>query len=425
MIPQAKESLQATEILAAGDILAAHGGQAVALETIRRGGTVGDFMRTMADRVKSEAPARAADQLLGIDSSAPELRGYSLGRALRAAYHAHIGNDARAWNQAGLERDVSNLATTKTDTVPGGFFVPLGLLARDFNVGTASQAGNLLGAGVDGMRGADPLRRVSVVGNLGASFLTGLKVTTTLPRFESDTAAAYKPETGAAVQLTETTVAAVLTPKRLPVQMVLSRQALLQSTPQLDAAISRHLLGAIMEQLDHGALNGTGSNDTPVGVRNTSGIGSVVGGDNGGQLAYTHLADLEKAAADADAAELLSGFAVNSATRRWLRTKPKATGLDFVWENTATPLLGHRACVSNTLPSNLSKGASSGVCSSVVYAANWAELFVGVYGGGVDLLIDRFTVADEGKVMITATLLAGVGVNVPGAFAKMDDALTS
>lgn len=423
MFPQDKQNLEATEILALGDIMAVHGGQRIALDTIRKGGNTRAFMEAMIRESKLRSTDKAADALLGIDSGAPELRGYSISRALKASLEVQVGIKD-AWNNAGLERDISSIAATRSNSVANGFFVPMGLLARDFNVGTASQAGNLLGAAVDGNHVADPLRRVSVIGGLGATILSGLKFTTTLPRFVSSTDAAFKPEIGAATQITETTVAAVLTPKRIPVQMTLSRQALLQATPQLDAAISRQLYGAIMEQIDYGALNGDGTNDTPVGVRSTGGIGSVVGGTDGVQLTYTHLADLEKAPADADAAELQTGFAVNSATRRWLRTKPKATGLDFCWENSATPLLGHRALVSNSLPSNLTKGASSGVCSSVLYSADWAELVVGIYGGGVDILLDRFTVADQGKVKITASLLVGVGVNLPGAFAKMDDALT-
>jgi hypothetical protein len=77
------------------------------------------------------------------------------------------------------------------------------------------------------------------------------------------------------------------------------------------------------------------------------------------------------------------------------------------------------------VPNNLTKGTSSGICSSLIFGSDWAQLVVGVYGGGVDILVDRITAADQGLVKITAAVIVGVGVNVPAAFAKMDDALTA
>lgn len=76
------------------------------------------------------------------------------------------------------------------------------------------------------------------------------------------------------------------------------------------------------------------------------------------------------------------------------------------------------------LPSNLTKGTSTTVCSALAYSSNWSELIVGIYGGGVDIVVDRVTMADTGQIKINASVLAGVGLNLPAAFAKMDDALT-
>ena len=97
--------------------------------------------------------------------------------------------------------------------------------------------------------------------------------------------------------------------------------------------------------------------------------------------------------------------------------------LPEIWVGGDRPLLGYRAGVSNILPGNLEKGTSGAVCSSVLYSADWSNLVIGIYGGGVDLNVDRITLAAEGKVRITAALLVGVGVAQPAAFAKMDDAI--
>jgi HK97 family phage major capsid protein len=208
--------------------------------------------------------------------------------------------------------------------------------------------------------------------------------------------------------------------------MVLSRQALVQATPELDQAISRHLVGALLELLEYGAINGDGTSDAPVGIRSTAGVGAVVGGTDGAQIDITHLADLENApeAANVPPTEN-AGFLVNAATKRWLRTKAAGTNLPYLWQGGERPLLGHRAGVTNNLPSNLSKGASGAVCSTLLYSADWSQLFLALYGGGIDLTVDRVTMASAGQIRIVAALHAGVGALVPAAFAKMDDGKTA
>lgn len=406
------------ETLALGDLLAVYGGPQLALQVLKRDQGAFELLRAVAERAKSGAAQNSADALLGFDA-ARDARGYSICRLIRAQAEGR-------WSDAGLERDLSNLATTKTGAAPNGWYIPLGVALRDFNIGTASEAGNLVGAVIDGGRAVDPLRKASVLAGMGATILTGLRSTLEIPRFESTTAAAWKSEIGAAVAVTESTARVDLVPKRSAVTMELSRQALVQATPALDKAIMQHLTGCLLELLEYGALNGDGTNDAPVGIRSTSGIGAVVGGTDGAQLDFTHLADLEKAAdlGNFPATEN-AGFVVNTATKRWLRTKAAGTNLPYIWTGGERPLLGYRAGVTGNLPANLSKGASGAVCSTLIYSADWSQLILGIYGGGIDLTVDRVTKAAEGKVKITAALHAGVGALVPAAFAKMDDAKTA
>jgi HK97 family phage major capsid protein len=388
------------------------------MDTIKRGGGVPQFMAKIAERARSLPLQATADRMLGFESARDGL-GYSISRALHAAME-------RSWDDAGLEREVSDLSQTKTGKVPNGFFVPLGILSRDFNAGTASEAGNLIGSVVDRRADGDPLRKVSALAGMGATFLTGLSATVSLPRFTSSSSAAWGSEVAAAGEVFEETTSIELTPKRCPVTMVLSRQALIQGGESLDIAISRHLIAAVMETVERDALNGDGTSNAPVGLRSTSGIGSVVGGTDGALLTFAHLCDLEDKPAAANCRENeFSGFIVNSATRRYLRTTARGTGLDYIWDGGARPLLGHRAAVTNLMPSDLEKGASGAVCSSLLYASDWSQFLVGMYGGGVDVTVDRVTLAATGKVRITAAALVGVGSIHPQHFASMDDAKTA
>ncbi len=417
MIPISTYDARTVETLALGDLLEAYGGPKTALQVLKRGGAAPEFMRAIADRVKESPLSAGADAMLGLDTH--ETRGYSICRAVRAMM-------TKDYNGAGLERSISDLVCTKTGIARGGLTIPLALMARDFNVGTAAEAGNLVGMAVAGQRANDPLRKVSVLAGMGATIVSGLRETVRIPRFNSSSAAAWKSEVAAAATVLEQSAVVDLTPKRCAVQMTLSRQALMQARPELDVAIGRHLTAALLELIETDALNGDGTNDAPVGVRSTAGITTVVGGTDGLQLTFDHLADLEKGPDAGNCAVTENaGFVVNAATRRWLRTKQRAAGLGFVWDGGERPLLGNRAAVSNILPSNLSKGTSGAVCSSLLYSSDWSQLVIGIYGGGVDLTVDHVTSAHNGLVKITAAIYVGVGVVLPTAFAKMDDAKTA
>jgi HK97 family phage major capsid protein len=411
------ENLAITEMLALGGMFGEYGGDDLALKILKKKGSMRDFMKEISARARSESVESGSNRMLGL-TAVDDSRGYSLCSAIRAEYN-------RDWDRAGLEKNLSDLVTTKTGMAPNGFYAPLGVMARDMTAGTANSAGNLIAAGIDTTHGIDPLRKIAAIGYMGATFLTGLRSTLGLPRFISSAVAAFHGENVIADAIEETTALLTLTPKRIPVKLVVSRQAVMQATGALDAIISRHLMKSIMEQLEYGALNGAGAGDDPVGLRSTSGITTVVGGTNGAQISWAQLAAMEYGPATGNAPDTdYAGFIVNPASRKFMRTTPRGTNLNFIYEGGDRPLMGYRSRVSNMLPSNLTKGTSTTVCSALTYSSDWSELIVGIYGGGIDVVVDRVTMADTGQIRIVASVLAGVGLNLPAAFSKMDDALT-
>lgn len=420
MIPISdKNRVESFELLALGEMLPQYDGLRLAEETLRERGNVESLMRKIAAKVRAEPMSKAADRILGFDA-AQETGGYSLSRALRAAYD-------RSWHEAGLERSISDLVTTKTGKVPNGFFVPLSILARAFSAGTPGEAGNLIAPAVAGELTVDPLRKFSALSRLGCTYLTGLDQTLEIPRFNYANDAAFLSEVAPSVQLLESTSQTVLTPKRIGVSMSPTRQALFQaSRSALDVTLGRHLVKGIFEQVEVMALNGDGTNNTPSGLRFTPGVGSVAGGADGAQLNFAHLCDLENlpGLSNVDDGEF-SGYVLNSQTRRWLRTAQRAAGLPYIWEGGERPLLGHRAAVTQLMPNALAKGASGAVCSALAYSGDWSQMIVGLYGAGVDVIVDRVTAAGDGIVKITANLYVGIGFAKPAAFSVMSDAKTS
>lgn len=391
------------ELLNLGEIL---GAQPEALRVARTGGSARDLIAAV-----ERASRRTPDQMMGI--SLQDTDGYSLLNLVRAQCDG-IPNAAR------LERDVSAHVMERTGTTPAGDFVPFSILARDFNAGTAGEAGNFIGADRLGGLAGDPLRQVFTLGRLGATMFSGLRATAAVPVFESDTEAAYLSEIGAATSVASTTRLVNLEPRRLSVVFVMSRQAAIQSTPELEGALRRQLAAAIDEAMQAGILAGDGTGENPTGILNDADVNIEVGGANGATLTYQHLVNMENAALAADHADGARGWVVNPATAKYLRTKPRAAGLPEIYGGD-NRILGAPVQVSNVMPANLTKNSGTDL-SGLIYSPDWRELLIGVYGGGLDLVTDRVTLAPMGQLRLIATLTFGFGLRHPSAFSVMKDA---
>ena len=75
------------------------------------------------------------------------------------------------------------------------------------------------------------------------------------------------------------------------------------------------------------------------------------------------------------------------------------------------------------MPSNLTKGSSSGVCSAMIFG-NWADLLIGQWGG-LDILVDKFTNGTSGGTRVIALLDMDIAVRRIASFAAIRDATTA
>ena len=78
------------------------------------------------------------------------------------------------------------------------------------------------------------------------------------------------------------------------------------------------MIEAIGQQIDLAAINGTGSNNQPLGILNTTGIGSVAIGNNGGAPTIDKLIDLKGEVAIDSADVATAGFLINAKTEKTL-----------------------------------------------------------------------------------------------------------
>ena len=382
-------------------------------DAIRNGRSVDAFKDFIIERIQTK---HTDTSQIHVGLTPKEIRRYSLGNAIRAAT---IGD----WSQAGFERECSEAVAKIMGRSPEGFFIPSEAF-RDFNVGTATEAGNLVPTDLRTDLFVDVLRNKLVLGQLGVRVLSGLTSSVDLPRKSTASTIGTVTEIGSATESAPATAKVTLSPKRASAFVETSKQAIIQSAIAIESMIRDDLVMGTAVLIENLAINGNGTSPQYAGLRNTTGIGTVVGGGNGAAPAWSHFVDLESACANANAEpDALSGYLINTKTRGKTKQTQFATNLPFMWQNGAYPLNGYRAAVSNNVPSNLTKGTSTTVCSSAIFGSDWSNAVLGLFGAP-DVTVDPYTLAATGQVRITISQFADFGVRQPGAFAKIDDLIT-
>lgn len=383
------------------------------VEAVRSGKSVDQFRDLIMSRMVS-AHTDTSQIELGLNEG--EKRRYSFGRAL-------VAQMTGDWRPAGFERECSEAVSKILGRGAEGFFVPPDIFRRDFNVGTGSEAGNLKPTELRADMFTDALRNQLVMGRLGVTILSGLSGDVDLPRKSTAGTLGMTSEIGSAAETNPNTVKKTLAPKRISAYTEVSKQALIQSAIALEAMLRDDLLMGAANKLEDQVINGAGTGSEITGLRNTSSIGTVAAGTNGAAPAWSHIVDLESACANSNAEpDRLSGYLINTKLRGKLKQTQFATNLPFIWQNGDMPLNGYRAAVTNNVPSNLTKGTSTTVCSAALFASDWSMVTIGLFGAP-DITVDPYTKADTAQVKITLNQFADMQHRQPAAIAKIEDLL--
>ncbi len=415
-------------------------------DMIRRGLDIAAARGEVLDGIleRSQRPVADFGENFSPDLSDKDKRSYSFLRLMQAL----VSND---WSKAGFEQEVSRSIAKKMGK-EGGFFLPNDLpFAPDekharawqmlshqgvvqqrapYLVGTAAQGGNLVQTQLLYENFIEVLRNQLVTAVLGARYLTGLVGNIDIPRQNSQTATAWVGESGAASEAEATFDKVSLRPKTITALSKMSRLMLLQSTPAIEMLARQDLLAVIALAMDLAAMSGSGAGGQPVGIVNTAGVNSVIGGTNGANLTFDHLIQLKYATRFANAPQGAAAFAMNSKAVGYLSTLKASTG-QYLWDpqgglTAGSPdrVKGSPYAESQQLRSALTKGTSAGICSELIYG-NWQELFIGMWGV-TELMLNPYdsTGFQNGDVLIRAMQTCDIGVRHGASFAVMSDALT-
>ena len=344
---------------------------------------------------------------------------FSIVRALQASVS---GN----WSNAGREREIQQELSRVNGRESQGIFVPdTGWAKRDYTKGSSTAGAKLVGVEHLSDRFIDVLRARLVVAEMGATFLPGLQSDITIPRRSAGGTAYFVAEAGSITESTGTFDQVSMSPKVMGAFSQFSYLMQLQATPEIEELIRQDFIALLAQKLDQVAINGGGSNE-PSGIIQTSGIGSVAIATNGGAITLDKMLDLKQSVAIDNADLPTAGFLTNTKVENALSKLKDGNSAyhlsPYGGEIGQQQLASRRMMISNNVPSNLTKGSSSGVCSAAIYG-NFSDLLIGLFGS-LELLTDPYTQFQSGGVGVRALQGVDVSVRHPESFGAILDITT-
>jgi HK97 family phage major capsid protein len=266
------------------------------------------------------------------------------------------------------------------------------------------------------------LRNRMKVKELGATMLSGLRGPVAFPKQSGAGSTQWLGESAAVTESNLSTAQVLLNPKTLRGKQSYTKQLFLEGVVDAENLIRADLAAIMALAIDLAAINGSGAANEPLGILNTSGIGSVAIDTNGGAPTYAKIVDLETEIAQ-DNADIASTAYLTTAVMRGKLKKVEqfaTTNGQPVWTGGREgEMNGYAAHVSNQVPSTLVKGSSSD-CHAIIFGA-WNQLLIGEWGA-LEIQVDQYTRADYGEVVLRTFQMVGMAVRYPEAFAAIKDA---
>jgi HK97 family phage major capsid protein len=302
----------------------------------------------------------------------------------------------------GLEREVAEEMARQAGRHydPNKVLLPWGALMGDraMIVGTGSQGGYL----ADGLeiQIGEALRGYSVAFDAGIQTLSGLTVDVQVARESSEGTGYWVDEVGTATASQGVLAAATLTPKHAGGYSEISGQ-LLKQAPGVDAFVGRSLRRTIGKLLDKAIINGTGTSE-PVGLLNTSGIGTAVGTG----LSHATLLAEQETIANAYVNEANHKFIGSPDVRKLLGARAVGTSAGiapFIWQGDS--ILNRPAY------------ASPAVGTQKLVHGDFSQAVLGLWGPGTfELQVNPYAGFQSGVVGIRVMVSCDLAVLNAGAF---------
>jgi len=339
-----------------------------------------------------------------IGLSEKESRNFSF---LRAINYLSNPTDRAAREAAAFEIEASDAAATKLGRQSRGITIPQEVLRRDLNVGAATAGGNLVQTVLDSGSFIDLLRNASALDQAGATVLTGLTGNVAIPRQSGAATAYWVAESGSPTESQQTIDQVSLVPRTVAAYTDFSRRLMVQSSIDVENMVRNDLAQVIALKIDAAGLYGTGSNSEPLGLKNTTGIGTE---DFAADApTFAEVVAMESDVATANALLGSPVYLMNATMRGYLKTTKKDAGSGmFLMEG--GEVNGYNGVLSNQ------------VAAGDLWFGNFADLII-AYFSGLDLMVDPYTNSTSGTVRVIAMQDCDIAIRHPESFSRGNNTL--
>lgn len=260
----------------------------------------------------------------------------------------------------------------------------------------------------------ESLRESSPVLGLGVTMLPGLTGDVTIPRELVNPDFYWVGEDAEPTEGTYDLDDISLSFKTLAARVPFTRQAMKQTTPNIEALLTNSLRRGQAIALEQALINGAGGS-APTGILQTAGIGSV----SAATLSHAKLLELEESLGNANADTSGSVLLTNTRGKRRLLETEKATNTGiFLAAREGADLqtdIGRVVCTNN-VPNNLGGGTDR----SAIIFGNFRSLIVGMWGA-MEIARDTATKAPTGGVVLRVFSDVDAVVSRPAEFAAIQD----
>lgn len=336
----------------------------------------------------------------GGDSYANLERNVSVLRVLQASVEGRALSGAEAEYAAETER--------RTGRKAQGVFVPMSAL--ETRVNTTASAGELVPTDHRGDLYIQPLRNRLLARRLGVRVLSGLHGNVVIPKHGTGLTTGWVAENSAVPESNIDPASVTLSPKHAGGVTELSRQLIMQSSPDIEQLVRDEFAAVIAQAIDSALIKGGGVNE-PLGVLSTVGIQTA----NLATLTWANVLAMKAKAqlANVDA----SSWLFNPGVAAKLAGAEKSTGTGVYLLDDNGRMAGIQSYATNQV-ANVTGTPDKGVA----ILGDWSQVLLGVWSE-IDLLINPFaeTAYRRGGVLVRAMSTVDIAVRHPQAFVVASD----
>ena len=380
-----------------------HGMEDLGRQLVESGRSINEARAAVLEKLNvKEEPVNMKAAEIGLTEK--ESRSFSF---LRAINYLANPTDRAAREAAAFEIEASEAAADKLGRASRGITIPVDVMRRDLNVGTASAGGNLVETELDSANFIDLLRNASALDQAGATVLTGLSGNVNIPRQSGAATAYWVAESGSPTESQQTIDQVALTPKTCGAFTDFSRKLMIQSSIDVENMVRTDLARVLALEIDRVGLYGSGSSNQPLGLKDTTGV--LTEDFSANTPTFAEVVALESDVSGANALLGSPVYVMNAAMAGSLKTATKDSGSgQFILQG--GEVNGYRAVISNQVASN------------DLWFGNFSDLII-AYFSGLDLMVDPFTGSTSGTVRVVALQDVDIAARHGASFSRGNNTL--